>query len=160
MKKILLTLVAVFALSFAANAQDNALGVRLGGGQGFGGELSYQRALGSNRLELDLGWASNDHDDYTAIGFNAIYQWRGTISGNFGWFAGVGGRFDYWTWDTPVDDDSDIALAVVGQAGLEYVFDAVPIQLSLDIRPCFYIIPDIDNRFHWGDIALGVRYVF
>ena len=159
MKKILLTLVAVFALSLAANAQDNALGVRLGGGQGYGAELSYQRALGSNRLELDLGWYDNEHN--TAFSLNGIYQWRGTISGNFGWYAGVGARFDYWTWDawdTHADGDSDIALALVGQAGLEYAFDAVPIQLSLDIRPCFYLIPE--TNFHWGDIALGIRYMF
>ncbi|MCR4829591.1 MAG: porin family protein [Bacteroidales bacterium] len=157
MKKIFFTLVAVFALSFAVNAQDNALGVRFGGGQGYGAELSYQRALGSNRLELDLGWAGNDDDHYNAFSLTGVYQWRGTISGNFGWFAGVGAHIGYWNYDLD-GVDADIALALTAQAGLEYTFDAVPIQLSLDIRPRFYVIPDTD--FHWGDIALGIRYVF
>ena len=57
MKKLLLVLVAVMGLTFAANAQN--IGVRLGGGQGFGAELSYQQGLGGmNRLEADLGYHS------------------------------------------------------------------------------------------------------
>lgn len=153
MKKLFLALVAVFALSMTANAQNN-LGVRLGGGQGYNAELSYQMGLGGNRLELDLGWHGDD--GFTSISLTGIYQWTGEIAGNFGWFAGVGAHVGFWSYD--VTDDTDIALAIAGQAGVEYKFQAVPIQLSLDIRPRFYIIPDTD--FHWGDIALGIRYCF
>jgi len=153
MKKLFLALVAVFALATTVNAQNN-LGVRLGGGQGYGAELSYQHGLGSNRLELDLGWSNND--SWSSISLTGIYQWMGEISGNFGWYAGVGAHVGIWTYD--YSDDTDIALALAGQAGIEYKFDAVPIQLSLDIRPRFYLIPDTD--FHWGDIALGIRYCF
>ena len=155
MKKAFLLLIAVASLGFAANAQ-NALGVRLGGGQGYGAELSYQMGMGGNRLELDLGLRSNDN--YTAFNLSGIYQWTGTIQGNFGWYAGVGASLGYWSWDGAHDSDSDIALAIAGQLGVEYDFKAVPIQLSLDIRPKFYVIPETD--FHWGDIALGIRYMF
>lgn len=151
MKKVLVLLVALVSFGFAANAQ-NALGVRLGGGQGYGAELSYQMGMGSNRLELDLGL--NSHDDWLDFNLTGIYQWTGNIAGNFGWFAGVGASLGYWGRD----EHSDIALAVAGQAGLEYDFQAIPIQLTLDIRPKFYIIPDTD--FHWGDIAFGIRYMF
>ena len=41
MKKLLLVLVAVLGLSFAANAQN--IGGRFGGGKGYGAELSYQQ---------------------------------------------------------------------------------------------------------------------
>ncbi len=156
MKKLFLVIAAVFTMAATANAQDNALGVRVGGGQGYGAELSWQHGLGGNRLELDLGW--NSGDNHTAFSLTGIYQWTGEIGSGFGWYAGIGARLAYWSWEAGHDHASDIALALAGQAGIEYKFSAIPIQLSLDIRPCFYLIPDTD--FHWGDIALGIRYCF
>ena len=153
MKKIIIAIVAVFAMSTAANAQLSGIGVRLGGGQGYGAELSTLWNFG-NRVEIDLGW--NSDEGYTGFSLTGIYQWQGEIGSGFGWFAGVGARLAYWNWE--VTDDSDIALGLAGQAGLEYKFSAIPIQLSLDIRPCFWLIPDTD--LHWGDIALGIRYTF
>ena len=150
MKKLLLVLIAVIGISFAANAQ-NALGVRLGGGQGYNAELSFQKGLGASRLEFDLGW----HND-NSFSFAALYQFHQDIAAvpNLGWFVGAGGKVDYLN----VPGDDKIGLGIVGQAGLDYYFQASPLQLSLDIRPCFYLIPA--TNFHWGDIALGIRYVF
>ena len=51
MKKLVLILVAIGAFTFSANAQeiaDNAIGLRLGDSDGFGTEINYQRAVGSN----------------------------------------------------------------------------------------------------------------
>ncbi|MBO7464727.1 MAG: hypothetical protein J6T56_02615 [Bacteroidales bacterium] len=155
MKKALLLIAAFVTIGTFANAQ-NALGVRLGGGQGYGAELSWQTGLGGNRLELDLGLRTGDH--FTAFNLYGIYQWTGTISGNFGWFAGVGAALGYRNWEHDFDGDGNIDIAAVGQAGLEYNFQAVPIQLSLDIRPKFFILPE--TEFHWGDIALGIRFRF
>ena len=76
MKKIFVVLVAVFALGFAANAQD-AIGVRFGGGTGYDAEFSYQKALGSNRLELDLGARLPEFNFFYLAG---IYQWKGQIT--------------------------------------------------------------------------------
>ena len=61
-KKAILLVVAVMGLAFAAKAQNNAIGVRLSGGdQWYCGEISYQRSLGdSNRLEADLGYRFDD----------------------------------------------------------------------------------------------------
>lgn len=153
MKKLLLVLIAVIGISFAANAQ-NALGVRLGGGQGYNAELSFQKGLGASRLEFDLGWRNFEHS--SAFSFAALYQFHQDIAPipNLGWFVGAGGKVDYWSAAV----DNKIGLGIVGQAGLDYYFQAIPVQLSLDIRPCLYLIPSTD--FYWGDIALGIRYVF
>lgn len=151
MKKIIIAIVAVFAMGTMASAQIQDLGVRIGGGQGYGAELSTMWSFG-NRVELDLGWGS--HDNYTDFTLTGIYQWQGELGSGFGWFAGVGARIAYWDGY----EDGNIALALAGQAGLEYNFSAIPIQLTLDIRPAFYLIPD--TYFHWGDIALGIRYRF
>ena len=157
MKKLFIAIVAVFAMSTVASAQIQDLGVRFGGGQGYGAELSTMWGMGGNRLEVDLGWSSGDH--FSALSLTGVYQWTGEIGSGFGWFAGVGARLAMWSWDNGYGDgDSDFALALAGQAGLEYNFDAIPIQITLDIRPAFYLIPETD--FHWGDIALGIRYRF
>lgn len=155
MKKILLTVVAIFAMSTMANAQIQDLGVRIGGGQGFGTELSAQWGFMGQRLETDLGWHSDD--GFTGIEFAGIYQWTGDIGSGFNWFAGVGARLAMWSYKGD-GAGSDFALAVAGQLGLEYNFQPIPLQLTLDIRPCFWLIPNTD--FHWGDIALGIRYRF
>ena len=159
MKKLFIALVAVFAMSTMANAQIQTLGVRVGGGQGYGAELSAQWGFMGQRLETDLGWNSGEH--HTGFSLAGVYQWTGEIGSGFGWYAGVGARVAFWSWESGYKDhDSDFALALVGQAGIEYNFDAIPFQLSLDIRPNFWLIPDVSDKFHWGDIALGIRYRF
>ena len=155
MKKVLLILVAVFSFAFAANAQNNAIGARLGGGQGYGAELSYQKGLGGiNRLEADLGYRSWYGAGWMSL--TALYQAHFDINAvqNLGWYVGAGPRIDLYTYS----DNVTVGIGVCGQAGVDYHFDAVPLQLSLDIRPCFYLYPA--TSFQWGDIALGIRYMF
>lgn len=158
MKKIIIAIVALFAMSTAANAQLSDLGVRFNGGYGYGAELSALWGMGGNRLETDLGWNLGDH--WNAISFAAVYQWTGEIGSGFGWFAGVGGWLGMWSHDANyvgVDNDG-FNLALAGQAGIEYNFDAIPIQLSLDVRPRFNLIPS--THFDWGGVAFGIRYRF
>ena len=157
MKKVLLVLIAVMGLTFAANAQK-AIGVRLGGGQGFGAELSYQQALGGmNRLEVDLGYRSWYGASWLSL--TGLYQAHFDINAvpNLGWYAGVGPRLDLYTGG----GSASLGLGICGQAGLDYSLQDLvnlPLQLSLDIRPCFYVYPA--TSFQWGDIALGIRYMF
>ena len=156
MKKLFIALVAVFTLG-TANAQIQDLGVRIGGGEGFGTEVSAMWGMGGNRLETDLGWGSYDH--HSNISLAGVYQWTGEIGSGFGWYAGVGARLSMWSYESGYENgDTKFALALVGQAGIEYNFDAIPFQLSLDIRPNFWLLPE--TSFHWGDIALGIRYRF
>ena len=160
MKKIIIAIVALFVMGTAANAQLAGIGARFGGGQGYNAELSTLWSVG-NRLEVDFGWGG--HDYYHDFALTGIYQWTGNLGASgFGWFAGIGARVGYWRWSAFGQKDHDIALAVAGQFGLEYKFSDAPIQLSLDIRPCYYFVPDMPNnkdRAHWGDIALGIRYM-
>lgn len=159
MKKIIIAIVAVFAMGATANAQFSGIGVRLGGGQGYNAELSTLWNVG-NRLEVDFGWGSHKHYNYNDFTLTAIYQWTGDLGSGLGWFAGIGARLAYWNWEIAGLKDDDVALGLAGQVGFEYKFSDAPIQLSLDIRPCVYFIPNnIDDKVHWGDIALGIRYM-
>jgi hypothetical protein len=155
MKKILLTVVAIFAMSTMANAQIKDLGVRGAFGAGAGAELSAMwdcGLLGANRLETDLGWAGNK--DWGYINLTGIVQWTGDLGSNFGWFAGVGANLGLYNGN---DADYDgFGLGLAAQVGLEYNF-SIPIQLTLDFRPGWSFIGH--SGFGYG-VALGIRYRF
>ena len=160
MKKLILSAFMLLGLAFSAQAQDiskNALGLRLGDNDGFGGEISYQRGLSkNNRLELDLGW--RDGKDYNAFKLTGIYQWVWNIEGGFNWYAGVGGGVGSYSVKGPGDNSGTYFLAA-GDLGIEYNFD-IPLMLSLDIRPEFYFGDDFREDNFGPDIALGIRYQF
>ncbi|RRJ93426.1 hypothetical protein [Flavobacterium macacae] len=167
MKKLFLSAFMLAGMAFTAQSQEiakNALGLRLGDNDGFGGELSYQRGLGdNNRLELDLGWRDSKY--YDAIKLVGLYQWVWNIEGGFNWYAGVGGGIGTYDYDKryyfPNDDydDSGTFLLVAGDIGIEYKFD-FPLQLSLDFRPELYFGDDFRDDNFGPDIALGARFTF
>ena len=158
MKKLILTSIAIFTGLIFVSAQeiaDNAIGLRLGDSDGFGAEISYQRALGdNNRLEVDLGWRSaNDYDGFKLTG---LYQWVWQLDGNFNWYAGAGGGLGSYSFDN-VNIDDETFVFIAGDIGIEYNFD-IPLLISLDFRPELGFgdfRDDVDF-----DIALGIRYQF
>lgn len=164
MKKVILSAILLVAVGLGANAQEiskNALGLRLGDNDGFGGEISFQHKLRTdNRLEVDLGWRNNnDYDAYKLVG---LYQWVWNIDGGFNWYAGVGGGVGSYSIDTPPGyhgDDSGTFLLASGDIGIEYLFD-FPLQISLDVRPEIYFGDSYRDDDFGPDIALGLRYRF
>ena len=167
MKKIILSAIMLIGLVFTSQAQEiskNAIGLRLGDSGGFGSEISYQRALGSNnRLELDLGWRNrkNFHKDgYNDDSFKlaALYQWVWNIDGGFNWYAGVGGGVGSYSHEDLNGTYNDIFVFAAGDVGIEYNFP-IPLLISLDFRPEFGGNGYYKNNYG-SDIALGLRYQF
>jgi hypothetical protein len=161
MKRIFLVAITFIGFSTLSNAQDiseNAIGLRLGDSDGFGAEISYQRALSdNNRVEVDLGLRSgNNYDGFKLAG---IYQWVWQLDGAFNWYAGAGGGLGSYSFDNVPNgfDDSETFFFVAGDIGIEYNFD-FPLQLSLDARPELGFGDYRDDLDF--DIALGVRYRF
>lgn len=159
MKKIfLLSVLALGSISFmnAQDIADNAIGLRIGDSDGFGTEVSYQRALGdANRLEVDLGWRSGKN--YTGFKLAGLYQWVWVLDGDFNWYAGAGGGFGSYGYDFPGNDYNETFAFLAGDIGVEYSFD-FPLLVSLDFRPELGF-GDSNNDLDF-DIALGVRYQF
>lgn len=158
MKKLIVFIFTIVAFNLTATAQDiadNAIGLRLGGGDGFGTEVSYQRFLcGSNRLEVDLGWRSGkDFDGFKLIG---LYQWIWVLEGDFNWYAGVGGGLGSYD-NNRFNDDNETFVVAAGNIGIEYSFD-IPLMLSLDFRPELGF-GNINDELNF-DIALSIRYQF
>ncbi len=158
MRKLFLLTIAFIGFTALSSAQDispNAIGLRLGDSDGFGAEISYQRALGdNNRLEFDLGWRSgNTFDGFKLAG---LYQWVWNIDGGFNWYAGVGGGVGSYNFDDN-DLDDETFLFAAGDIGIEYDFD-IPLLISLDFRPELGFGTYTDDLDF--DIALGIRYQF
>ncbi|WP_417887497.1 hypothetical protein [Zunongwangia sp.] len=163
MKKLFL-LASIFcfvSLSNSVEAQEiseNAIGLRLGGNEGFGPEISYQRAVGAdnNRLEFGLAWRNNNNYDLVKV--VGLYQWVWNIENGFNWYAGAGAGFGSLSDDNPLRNDGAYLL-LAGNVGIEYNFD-IPLVLSLDLRPeigfnDYQTLDDISP-----DFAIGLRYQF
>ena len=163
MKKNMITLLLIagtMSTAWGQNIADNAIGLRIGDSDGFGTEISYQRALGeSNRLEADLGYRSGNR--FSAFRIAAIYQWVWNIDGGFNWYAGIGGGVGNFSFDDdyPGGRDAQTFFGFVsGDIGIEYDFN-FPLLLSLDFRPELAINNAVDDDLDF-DIALGIRYQF
>ncbi|QJP34358.1 porin family protein [Nonlabens sp. Ci31] len=164
MKNILITFLLVIAVGFTVNAQEiskNALGLRLGDNDGFGGEISYQARLSSsNRLELDLGW--RDGKNYDGFKLTGLYQWVMPIENRFNWYLGLGGGVGSYDFkdDNNDNDNKDTFVFIAGDIGIEYNF-SIPLLISLDFRPELgFGDSNFNNDGLDLDIALGLRYQF
>lgn len=166
MKKIIIALFAVFAFSGMIMAQSdyqNHLGIRFGAGNGTSAEVSFQKALSVNRLELDLGLHSVS-DIYNYINLSGFYEWTMPISGGLGWYAGVGANLGAFFYNEDMKEylgyKNGFGLGLAGIVGVEYNF-SFPLQISLDVRPVWHLVGNNDFLgFGWGGVALGVRYSF
>lgn len=160
MKKMILALALMVSLGSALQAQSkgNAIGLRFGNG----GEISFQSALGSaNRLELDLGlnrW--NNDNGSSGFGLSGIYQWvwgLDNLAPGFKWYLGLGAQLGSWNHYYNYNYQG-VAIGLAGQIGIEYNF-TIPLQLSLDYRPVWYVLPNNYGGAYDG-VALAVRYKF
>ena len=149
MKKFILVIAAVLGMAVVASAQPRALGIRAG----FGGELSYQHSLGENFAEFDLGWWSN------GVSLAAAYDFSIAPVGPFNFYAGPAAHvFTYGYTNDNGNAATGFNLGIGAQAGLEYTFSAIPLQVSLDWRPMLTLLNGIG--FGWNSLALGLRYAF
>jgi len=159
MKKMILTLTLVVSMvgALMAQADNKAIGLRLGGGFGYGAEVSYQQPLSKvNRLEVDLGLNS------WGFGLNGIYQWVWNLSDladGFNWYAGVGAGIGSYNFNFNNDSHgpSNFSIGALGQVGIEYQFE-IPLTLSLDYRPGIFFVPSFNGTY--DGICLGARYRF
>jgi hypothetical protein len=160
MKKILALL--LISLSFAGTAQVNphAIGLRLNGdGRGNGAEISYQHGFGdANRLELDFGGRS--HKYWRHFGIFAGYHWVFNLTDGLNWYVGPGAALG--SYQSRDNYDGGLTLAIGGQIGLEYDFNAngAPLLLSLDARPLWEVWEYYEYYAFGYGAALSIRYTF
>ncbi len=143
MKKILTIL--VFAIIFSSGLQAQELGIRFG--DVLGNDVALDALFGAgefSRIHADVSFGN-------AVGVEALWDfvYRPLGGEAFFWYAGVGASMLF---------DDPFWLGASGEIGLSYTFNSVPISLSADWRPTFYIIEDTD--FHAGGFGINARWVF
>jgi hypothetical protein len=142
MKK-LIGILAFVAVCSAAQAQE--LGVRFGDVLGNDVAVDALFSAGKfSRIHADVSFGSG-------VGVEALWDFLYRPLGGeaFSWYAGFGPSM-------LINDP--FFFGVSGEAGLSYTFNNVPISLSADWRPTFYIVSDTD--FHAGGFGINARYVF
>lgn len=156
MRKVLFSAIVTICFATYGNAQDYNTGIGLRGG--FSNGITIKHFIGDN----------------TAIEGILTSRWKGfSITGLYeihnvafkterlNWYYGIGGHIGFWNGDNVnwvKDDKNYTVIGVDGILGLEYNFNEIPINLSIDWKPAFNII---GYSAFWGDGgALSIRYIF
>lgn len=151
MKRLILILFSLAVVAVTAMAQPRAIGIRVGGNA----ELSYQHSMqGDNFIEADFGMYLFSP---TGMHLTGVYDFVFANIDNFNFYAGPG--VSLGLVNHKVDDriDTSFALGIAGQAGAEWQIGRIPLNVSLDWRPCWDFI---GGRFMAGSVAIGARYRF
>jgi hypothetical protein len=152
-------MVALFCTVQTLSAQEykSAIGAKLG----YGLVGSYKTFL-NEKAALDIfagiGWGNS------FLG-GVYYQHHmpiGSVPG-LQWF--VGGGVSFWSFSSGVGFGGYYELGIAGDIGLDYAFENIPLNLSVDYAPTFVILDSYDcpgctySRFRGGYGALTARYI-
>ena len=158
MKKFILATMLILATAVISNAQQSySTGIGLRGGLASGATVKH--FIGDNTaLEgiLSTRWRG--------VIITGLYEIQKTAFDTPGlyWFYGVGGHVGFWDdyvghpW---FDDDAGYTvIGIDGILGLEYAFNEIPFNVSIDWKPAVNLT---GYSGFWGDSgALSVRYIF
>jgi hypothetical protein len=156
MKRTLLISVMFAFLTLTSNGQDYITSLGLRAGLPYG--LTVKHFLSkSNAVE---GILASSWGGFVVTGLYENEHWTGQYPG-LNWFWGFGAHAGFWDAGRNPNLEENHTGAVIGAdgiLGLEYTFDEIPLNLSLDLLPTINLI----GYTGWGGIngALSVRYVF
>jgi len=157
MKKLLfiILLFALFRISLNAQEYKTCLGVRIG--YPYYGITIKHFMNDYNAVEGIIGSSFNG---FVLTGLFENEHWTGKYPA-LNWYWGVGAHVGFWDASANKYLPSTYAGSVIGidgGLGLEYTFDKIPLNLSIDAIPSVHLI----GCTRWGGINVGLsaRYVF
>lgn len=145
----------IWTNSFAQDF-DSAIGLRFG----YPLSVTYKTFISeSNALEGYAGFRSFGNS-VSFLSLNAAYQIHKDIEDVDGlqWYYGAGGNIAFWSGDFL---ESNTSFGVSGYAGLSYTFVDIPLNLSVDWIPTFFINGNVGfaDGFGGGYGSLAARYI-
>jgi hypothetical protein len=156
MKKIYFILFLAIMFQINSNAQDYKTSLGIRAGLPVGATLKHFLNE-TNAIEAILAsrWAG-----FVATGLYEFENWTGEYPA-LNWYWGAGAHVGAWSegYNPRLDYSySGAVIGIDGILGLEYTFDEIPLNLSLDLLPSINLI----GSTGWGGIncALSIRYVF
>lgn len=161
MKAILTSVLFSVCLFFCATTlqgqvYQSAIGARLG----YPLSVSYKTFITpESALEGYVGF--RNWVNYRWVSINGAYQQHFPIEGvdNLQWYLGAGGGIYFWNYDVLKNErNSQIGLGLQGYLGLDYTFDEVPLNLTIDWVPTIFLT-GYRTGFGVSYGNVGVRYV-
>ena len=149
MKKQFLLIYLIAVISISANAQEyrTALGIRLGpNSAAISPGFTIKHFLNETSALEGIVGISN------GIGLCALYEWHRPIAAvdHLQWFVGAGGYAAF--------KSSNSFIGAAGIVGLDYRFENIPLNLSLDWKPELNIISQVG--FESSAVGLSARFIF
>jgi hypothetical protein len=157
MKRILIVIIIMMCSVVSSTAQDYTTGIGVRGG--FSNGLTIKHFI-SERAAIE-GIISSRWKGFNLTGLYEIHQQAFDVE-HLNWYYGAGGHIGFWkgrdvSWGDNRDDDYTV-IGIDGILGIEYNFQEIPINISLDWKPTMNII---GYSGFWGDGgAFSVRYIF
>lgn len=157
MKKTLFVLaIAMLAIVGTVSAQSykSAIGARLGSPFA----ASYKVFISEpGAIEIFAGFRG--YPGYSWVSANALYQHHSPINGveNLSWYVGGGAGVQFWSWKSNALD-ANTSISIMGVVGLDYKFAEIPLNLSLDWMPTYFLGGYIGG-FGGGYGSISARYV-
>lgn len=158
MKKIVVALFAIIAVSSAVSAQDyrSALGVRLSSSAAMvNNSISFKQFI-SDKTAIEAYFSFGD-----PLALGAMLEFHKPLApSGLRYYYGVGGYLGFvkTTNTTTQKTTTDPNIGAQGVIGLDYKFTNVPLNLSLDWKPELNIVNDIN--FEPAAIGLTARFTF
>lgn len=146
---ILLSFILINTLVFS---QDYKTAIGLKGGYPGFGSLNAKHFISENSaLEATFGGISRENYGNGAFAI-LDYEIQHSLESSFSWFYGGGGLLGF---TTNKEGTTTLQLGINSTIGIEYTFEEVPINCSLNMGPLIFISPEV--RFNWGG-GLSIRY--
>lgn len=168
MKKVfvlLLFMVSLFATEhLQAQEYKSSVGVRLGSPW----SASYKFFISEpGAIELFANFRGRPVGSFSwaRFGFGGAYQHHIDLEidelPGLRAYVGAGATAYFWTYsnDNFFNEYSNLTFGVQGYGGLDYAFDDVPLNLSVDWVPTFFIGDGYVSGFGFGFGAVSVRYI-
>ena len=166
MKKLIYVLpIALLALNtggFAQSDYKSALGVRAG--VPVAGTFK-QFISTASAIEVDAGfWHDPVSYGFTYFTFGAMYQYHFPIPAVEGlkWYVGGGALAQFYSyndnWGDHKPSSTGFGLNAVG--GIDYKFKNIPLNLSADWTPIFFLHRGYYDTFEAGFGGICARYTF
>ncbi|MBA4322018.1 MAG: hypothetical protein C0408_04305 [Odoribacter sp.] len=156
MKKTFIVILFVLFLGLSLNGQDYKTSIGLRAGYPYG--LTIKHFMNENNAVE--GILASNWGGFVATVLLENEHWTGLYPG-FNWYWGLGAHIGFWDAGANRYVTSTYTGSVIGIdgiLGLEYTFDKIPLNLSIDILPSINLF----GSTGWGGPsgALSIRYVF
>lgn len=156
MKKLVIVLIGILINVAVVQAQDYNTGIGVRGG--FSNGLTIKHFLNSNAAVEGL--LSTRWHGVNITGLYEIHN-QAFQTPRLNWYYGIGGHLGFWDGSKNhpwFNDGSYTVVGIDGIIGLEYNFEPIPFNISLDYKPALNLI---GYTGFWGDeVAFSLRFIF